>query len=1095
MSAYSDGGKNTTASGNGLNLWLSGFAKSVLMIRPGEGRRTLLLFLQLFLSSAVFVMGRTVRDTLFLSRFPISALPWMFVCYGVASAITVVIYARFADRLPRDKAIVVWSGLGCLTYLGTWIAAYFELSWIYPVFYVWSEVFANLLISQFWTLANDLHDARSAKRLFGTVGAARVLGVIAVGTGTGAVVRLLGTAQLLFVLVGMLLLIAKLASLLGQEPRPGRPRNRQREGSPGSGPKIIGDPYVKALSLMILFAFTALTLGDYQFKAIARATYAEDDLARFFGFFYAGTGIVSFFFQIFATPKILARFGVAAGASVMPAVFGIATGLLPLFPHLFVATLMKFADNGFQYTIHETTLQSLYVPFDSSVKVRTRAFLDAVVKPASYGVGGGLLLALAPRLEVPQLSFVGFGLVLAWGATIPLVRRRYMVKLSDTLRTRGTVELEAEQRLDAASRRALLSALDSPDARLVLAALQELSTDPKIQVGEAVSRLIIHPDPAVRVAALALVTADTDVPLDRLAVLVGDKHPDVRYAAISVYAAKAGDDSAEVLGPLLDSTCKDTRGAAMAALIVHGGLEGTIRAGSRLEAMLDSPHKEDRVEAARVLGHLDRSAYRLHVRLLEDERFEVQRAALRAAVGVSDPRLVPRLLELLPHPTLGVDAGTALVAIGVESIEPLAARVADPSTPRQVALVLPRLIRQIHSPLGYKALKRRIDNPDSRVRLRIYAAMDALRREVGLPAEPLSVILSLLEREIGETSHNLVAWRQARYEYPNELFDRMIAFRYRGAMRRVLRILSLRYSSSTLRLVRHRLEDPMRRASALEVLDATLEPSLRWLVVPFMDRAEAEARAEATTFGRSIPGPQEFLLGECRHSNPYVAMLALSTLSSQPDDELLREALAAAQSPESLVREGAVLALSTFPEKMASAPLKALSEDADVIVAGLALQRLAMWRGECPPEVFMYSTLEKVLFLKRVPLFADIHGDDLAPLAHAARPLRLASGEVVFGEGDHGEELFVIVSGAVQVTRGNEILARMEAPEVFGELSVLDAGPRSATVTTQGPTELLAIDSEELYEAMHERTELAEGLIRMLAMRLRAADERIPQAT
>ena len=37
-------------------------------------------------------MGRTVRDTLFLSRFPISALPWMFVLYGVASAITVVVY-------------------------------------------------------------------------------------------------------------------------------------------------------------------------------------------------------------------------------------------------------------------------------------------------------------------------------------------------------------------------------------------------------------------------------------------------------------------------------------------------------------------------------------------------------------------------------------------------------------------------------------------------------------------------------------------------------------------------------------------------------------------------------------------------------------------------------------------------------------------------------------------------------------------------------------------------------------------------------------------------------------------------------------------
>jgi ATP/ADP translocase len=121
--------------------------ETVLLVRPSEGRRTALCFLHLLLASAVFVMGRTVRDTLFLSRFPLSALPWMFVCYGVASAITVVLYAQLADRLPRDRMIAIWCGLGVATYLGSWGAVSFGAEWIYPVFYVWSEVFANLLIS------------------------------------------------------------------------------------------------------------------------------------------------------------------------------------------------------------------------------------------------------------------------------------------------------------------------------------------------------------------------------------------------------------------------------------------------------------------------------------------------------------------------------------------------------------------------------------------------------------------------------------------------------------------------------------------------------------------------------------------------------------------------------------------------------------------------------------------------------------------------------------------------------------------------------------------------------------------------------------
>lgn len=120
-------------------------------------------------------MGRTVRDTLFLSRYALSALPWMFVLYGVASAITVLLYAQVADRFPRDRVIVGWCGLGIVTYLGTWAVVRQGATWIYPSFYVWSEVFANLAISQSWTLANDLHDARSAKRLFGTIGAGRAV--------------------------------------------------------------------------------------------------------------------------------------------------------------------------------------------------------------------------------------------------------------------------------------------------------------------------------------------------------------------------------------------------------------------------------------------------------------------------------------------------------------------------------------------------------------------------------------------------------------------------------------------------------------------------------------------------------------------------------------------------------------------------------------------------------------------------------------------------------------------------------------------------------------------------------------------------------
>ncbi|MBZ0116787.1 MAG: MFS transporter, partial [Sandaracinaceae bacterium] len=442
-------------------------AIAALPVRAGEGRRTALLFAHLLLASAIFILGRTVRDTLFLSRYSLSALPWMFVLYGVASAITVVLYARVADKIPRTRLIIFSLGVGMAAYLGTWVAVLLEQSWIYPVFYVVSEVAANLFIVQFWTLANDLNEPRAARRLFPLIGSARVLGVVVIGLATGAIVRAIGTSQLLLVLVGLMALVAFLALRLGREPVLVRPARK----APKGGASVAKDPYVRVLAAFILCTFVVLTLGDYQFKAIARATYQEDELASFFSLFYAGTGVASFVFQVLVTPRLLRRFGVGWGMRVMPGVFGIASAILLFVPHLAVATVMKFADNGLQYTIHETTLQALYVPFPEHLKARTRAFLDAVIKPLSYGAGGLVLVLLASRMSPYWLSAVAAPVVLAWLLVIPLVRRRYVRALSGTLGVRGALALESMQPVDSDAQSELTKVLEHARPEVLIAAL------------------------------------------------------------------------------------------------------------------------------------------------------------------------------------------------------------------------------------------------------------------------------------------------------------------------------------------------------------------------------------------------------------------------------------------------------------------------------------------------------------------------------------------------------------------------------------------------------------------------------------------------
>ncbi len=1064
------------------------FVEATLRVRPGEGRRTALLFLHLALAAAVFYLGRTVRDTLFLSRYPLSALPWMFVAYGLASAVVAVAYARLADRVSRKAQIAGACAVGAVTFVGAWACVRADLRWIYPVFYVWTEIVANLFLVQFWILANDLHDARTAKRLFGTIGSARLLSSVVVGLAAGAVVRLVGTAQLILVLAGLMVLIALVAAVIAREAHVSR---AERGGAPprrvGRAPRLLADPYVRSLALVLLIAFTAVNVGDYQFKAIARATYQEDQLARFFALFYAGTGIVSFLFQLFVTPRILARLGVGWGMTVMPAGFGLASAGLVAAPGLPLATLMKFSDNGFQYAIQESTFQALYVPFAPDAKVRTRAFLEAVVKPLGYALAGLAIVAGAPLLagEPERFAVLTLPLVALWLALIPLVRRRYLRQLETTLSARGAFALDPEFMLDAAGRATLVRTLEVGTPRQVLAALETLSTERSDDIERAVRRLTRHAEPAVRRAAVEhLAQRPEDARADLRAAL-DDADDDVRAAAALGYAAAAKDEAVDTLAGLLTGGAGAARVAALAGLLRHGGVEGGIVGGAELGRLLESPEPADRVAAGRALGHLGRDAYRPLRRLLDDAEPAVRRAALKAAPGVADPRLVPTLLGMLGDPSARGRAAAALVAVGRPAVRPVGDLLADAATDRAVRLELPRLLRRIVVTDAYEVLRAHLADGDSRLRLRSYAALSHLRADLARGPEPVEVVRALAEREIGDARRTEAGWAAARERFGgNPLLVELFAQRRLHAVRRLLRLLELRYEPAPLRLVRDHLGEPAHRANALEVLDTLLDPALRSLIMPFVDdggRTGAAAGGDAVAFMR----------GQSGHPNPYIALLALDALARAADPGAAALADARRGHPSPLVREGAVLAAAAAPGPSSAALLASLERDDDPRVARLAARARARLAGGPTMEAPVYTTVEKILLLKNAPVFEQVAGEDLAPLASVAEVEVCSPGQALMREGEAGDSLYVVVRGELEVTRSGQRLSMLGPGDAVGEMSVLDRAPRSATATAVSETEVLRIGSEEFYEILHQQVEIAEGVIRMLSARLRDLDARL----
>jgi CRP-like cAMP-binding protein len=135
----------------------------------------------------------------------------------------------------------------------------------------------------------------------------------------------------------------------------------------------------------------------------------------------------------------------------------------------------------------------------------------------------------------------------------------------------------------------------------------------------------------------------------------------------------------------------------------------------------------------------------------------------------------------------------------------------------------------------------------------------------------------------------------------------------------------------------------------------------------------------------------------------------------------------------------------------------------------------------------LQTTVEKVIALKKVSIFAETPDEILAEIASVLEETAISEGETLFEKGDPGNCMFIVVEGQILIHDGERALNRLGGGDIFGEMAVLDVEPRMATATAEADSYLLRLDQELLYELMEGRIEVARGIIHVLSRRLRVA--------
>ena len=134
----------------------------------------------------------------------------------------------------------------------------------------------------------------------------------------------------------------------------------------------------------------------------------------------------------------------------------------------------------------------------------------------------------------------------------------------------------------------------------------------------------------------------------------------------------------------------------------------------------------------------------------------------------------------------------------------------------------------------------------------------------------------------------------------------------------------------------------------------------------------------------------------------------------------------------------------------------------------------------------MLTSIERLLLVRGVPIFKELRDEFLVRLASIMNEVSYPSSKMIFAQGQEGRSLYIVVAGRVRVHLEDKDLAILDKGSCFGEMSLFDAEPRSASVTAISGCDCLILTQQQLYEAIDETPDIAVNIIRLLSRRIRS---------
>lgn len=906
---------------------LRSFWRRAFDVREGEHTRALCMGFYFFLVLCANNVLKPVAWSLFLNRFPLAQLPYLYMLFAVVGGLLAYFYSKTAVRTSLQWATRAATLITVISLLVFWKLIGFGSTWLLYIFSVWVSLFGIVFVAQGWLIAANLFDSREAKRLYGLLGLGAILGGAAGGSLTAFQVERVGTTNLLPVAVVLILLA--LAALEGGLAADNRrrastlsarsPRLTEEEGEPVSFSlqdvlAAVGRyRHLLVIVGIIVITFMMETLVEFQFNAAAKRAYSGDELTAFLGEFngiYLST--MTFVLQFFFTTMVVGRLGVGRTLTISPISVGLAATGVVIAPGLITVAITRLLESSTRYSITRTAIELLYLPLPTELKNRTKAFVDVFVDRLGRGLAALLLLALVAlgSDSARVLSLLIAGLAGAWVVLAIRAKNEYAATVRQRIESRR-LDLEGARITvqDPETVRLLEQVAHGSNERQVIYALSLLAEAPNYDPSALLAGIANSPSEVVRAKVYELARRIAyDGLLEKASAELRTPRPipaDLAREAVC-YVLAVAPDAAEMAASLMNHPDSAVVASTLTALSGNKQLVQRLVARDWLLAAAGSEAAEKRAVAAFAVGvRGDEGTDVLH-QLLRDSDQRVTEAACRAAGRLGNRDYLDAVVSHLTNPNIRGAVVESLVQYGEPVCEALGQLLEDAALSLSVRIHIPRVLSGIPTQASVNVLRRYLDLSDLMLRTSVLKALNRLRDA----APNLDYSSDEVGRQIRSEAQSYFEFYAALARFrrtspggkATALLARTLEERLRQTIERLFRLLGLRYPAKQIHAaylaLSHRRSDEF--AAALDFLDNILEHDLKSVLVPMMDGSPHLLDIGREHFGVEVPSLEVAIRQQIRAADTWLKACAIAAAAELKLKSLAQDVAKAARegSPE-----------------------------------------------------------------------------------------------------------------------------------------------------------------------------------------------------